>query len=90
MRDANYELRAQREQIDNILIYDNQINCYIDKATGRIKAIEKETLQKKILMISLAVGLGLMMIVLLGMRVAGWFTVTNCLNLAYLKKIQIL
>lgn len=62
MRDANYELMKQRQLIDKLFYFDTDVNGWIDKATGKVAALERETYVRKALLLTLA---GVLLLLLL-------------------------
>ena len=61
----NQELYRQAATIEELYEYDAKINGFIDKATGRIASMDRQIFVKKALMLSLAVSLGLLLIVII-------------------------
>ena len=69
MKGANEELLRQREVVDDLYDYDAKINAFVDRATGKVAAIERAMFLKKILLLSLAGSLGLMLFLVLILKI---------------------
>lgn len=69
MKEANQDLVRQREVIDELYEYDAKINAFIDKATGKVAAIERSMMLKKILLLCLSASLGLMLLLVFILKV---------------------
>jgi hypothetical protein len=69
MKEANQDLVKQREVIDELYEYDAKINAFIDKATGKVAAIERSMMLKKILLLCLSASLGLMLLLVFILKV---------------------
>ena len=61
--------------IDDLYDYDAKINAFIDRATGKVAAIERSMFLKKILLLSLAGSLGLMLFLVLILKIFRWWTI---------------
>ena len=69
MKETNQDLAKQRELIDELYEYDAKINAFIDKATGKVAAIERSMMLKKILLLCLSGSLGLMLLLVFILKV---------------------
>jgi hypothetical protein len=69
MKGANEELLRQKDVIDDIYDYDARINVFVDRATGKVAAIERAMFLKKILLLSLAGSLGLMLFLVIILKI---------------------
>ena len=55
MQEASRDLVNQRQQLLKFFYYDEELNCYIDKSTNKVAYLERKTMTKKILLVTLAV-----------------------------------
>jgi hypothetical protein len=69
MKGANEELLKQKDVIDDLYDYDARINVFVDRATGKVAAIERAMFLKKILLLSLAGSLGLMLFLVIILKI---------------------
>ena len=69
MKGANEELLKQKDVIEDLYDYDARINVFVDRATGKVAAIERAMFLKKILLLSLAGSLGLMLFLVLILKI---------------------
>ena len=57
--------------MDHFYYYDRQVNAWLDRATGRVAALEQATYVKKLLLLCLQALLAILLIVIFCYRVFG-------------------
>lgn len=68
MQEANQDLLRQREILHKLFFYDDELNVYIEKATDKVKYLERKVWQKKVLLFTLIVALGVIIAISLLMK----------------------
>ena len=68
-RQAGHDINNQSHIIHQFYFYDQQVNAWMDKATGKVAALERGTYAKKVIMCLMVFVLGILFLVSLGMKI---------------------
>ena len=70
MQVANQDLKRQRDKLNELFFYDDELNIYIKKSTGNVVYLEAKIYMRKILMFILVISLAIICIICLVAKVS--------------------